>query len=296
MERYLYQFINKMKKIFLLASILVYFTACTARLKGDSSDSPAGSLFIIGGGQKDQHLMQDMVDAAAMHASDYIVILPMASTVAAESVADMEQQLREVTDAQIWARNFTRAEADQMNLVDSVRNAKLIYITGGDQNRFMDVVQGTALFKALHEAYQNGACIAGTSAGAAMMSEYMMSGNQLLDTTYRSTFPQLLHKNIELSPGLGLLKTAIVDQHFLRRSRYNRLFSALAAHPQLLCIGIDESTAILVRGDSAQVFGESQVVLARDFKGLSADSLGKITFDDVQLSIYEAPKKFSLLK
>lgn len=296
-----YLSINKMQKVFLLIGLWLLGTAigfgqqqrkdlAKASVKKDIQ----GSLFIIGGGHKDQHLMQDMVDAAALKPQDYIAILPMASGYAEESAADMRRQLALVTKNKVWSKNFSRAQASQESLVDSIRGAKLIYITGGDQNRFMEVVRGTPLFEAIHKAFAQGACIAGTSAGAAMMSEYMLSGNQLIDTAYQSTFSSLRHNNVELVAGLGLLKGAIVDQHFIKRSRYNRLFSALAAQPTLVCIGIDESTAILVKGKHVQVLGEAQVVVASDFEGLSKKEDDKITFDNVRLRVYAAPKEFSL--
>src|SRR4051794_25051208 len=110
----------------------------------------------------------------------------------------------------------------------------------------MRVVINTPVYKAIHAAYQNGATIAGTSAGAAVMSRYMITGKELVgDTTSNATFKKLRNKNIEFEEGLGLLQFDIIDQHFIVRSRYNRLLSALARFPAFTCIGIDEATAII---------------------------------------------------
>ena len=176
-----------------------------------------------------------------------------------------------------------------------MQNAKLIYITGGDQSRFMDIVLHTAVQQAIKNAYKNGATIAGTSAGAAMMSYYMVTGNQLLgDTTYHSTFPKLWNGNIEIKEGLGLLDSAIIDQHFVARSRYNRMLTAIAQYPTLPCIGIDEGTAIIVHGNSAKVAGTSQVIVFSHPENLRTNNKGYIKFDDVKMSIYTDGDSFLL--
>ena len=114
----------------------------------------------------------------------------------------------------------------------------------------MNIVLHTPIQTAIQTAYKNGATIAGTSAGAAMMSHYMITGNQLLDdTSYASTFPKLWNNNLEIKEGLSLLDSAIIDMHFIARSRYNRLLTAIAKYPTLPCIGIDEGTAIIVHGN-----------------------------------------------
>ena len=159
----------------------------------------------------------------------------------------------------------------------------------------MEVVLQTPVWDAIHEAYKNGATIAGTSAGAAVMSRYMITGKELLgDTTYHATFRKIWKNNIEFQEGLGLLPKAIIDQHFIARSRYNRLFSALAAFPEFPCIGIDEATAIIVKGDKATVTGESQVIVLKQPKNLQTTEKGLIKLNDVHLSIYTEGDVFDL--
>jgi len=279
-----------MKKLLCIIAVIVLcsFTYQKSRI------SPKGTLFVIGGGHKDEHLMEALVEAAQLSPKDYIMILPMASTVPDESVEGMVNQLKEVTKNKITSINFSKSDAEDRKLVDSVRHAKLIYITGGDQNRFMSIVAHTALFDAIHAAYQQGACIAGTSAGAAIMSETMITGNQLKDSVYRPTFNRLEHQNLETAKGLGLIKSAIIDQHFVKRSRYNRLFTALAEFPDKTCIGIDEGTAIIVRQNTVKVVGESQVIVAKNPRGLKKKSNGVITWDNLTLSAYDEGKIFKI--
>lgn len=278
-----------MKRWLFLAFLAVTVLGSTAQQK-----QPKGALFIIGGGHKDEHLMEALVDAANLSRKDYIMVLPMASTVADESVANMVEQFGEVTEHTVTSINFNREQAYDKALVDSVRNAQLIYITGGDQNRFMSIVDNTPLYDAIHEAYQNGACIAGTSAGAAMMSETMITGNQLKDETYKSTFDRLEKENLETAKGLGLIKSVIIDQHFIKRSRYNRLFTALAEYPDKICIGIDEGTAIIVRRKGVEVVGESLVIVAKNVKGLKKKDNGLLTWDNLSLSSYHEGMRFKI--
>ena len=191
--------------------------------------------------------------------------------------------------------NFTKEKVSNKNWLDSLEHAKLIFITGGDQDRFMKIVFNTPVYDAIHKAYANGATIAGTSAGAAVMSREMITGAELTDTTYHATFRKLQHNNIEIKEGLGLLTSAVVDQHFIVRSRYNRLLSALAKYPSYTCIGIDEATAIIVQNNKVKVAGTGQVIVLRHPKDLKITTGDLIKMKDVQFSIYTAGDEFSIL-
>ncbi|HRO71901.1 MAG TPA: hypothetical protein PK951_16035, partial [Chitinophagaceae bacterium] len=111
---------------------------------------------------------------------------------------------------------------------------------------------------------------------------------------YRSTFNKLRDNNIEFKQGLGLLTTAIIDQHFIVRSRYNRLLSALARFPALTCIGIDEETAIIVDGLVATVTGERQVVVMKKPEEIKALETGLIKVKEMQFSIFTSGDSFQL--
>jgi cyanophycinase len=129
--------------------------------------------------------------------------------------------------------------------------------------------------------------VAGTSAGAAVMSKYMITGEQLLgDTAYKATFDQLRFGNVEFQEGLGLLDSVIIDQHFVKRSRYNRLISALAAHPGFDCIGIDEGTAIIVKQKKIRVAGESQVLRIANPLKLKVTKSQHLKMEGLQFSLY----------
>jgi len=276
----LYKTVQKQAFVFVLMLISCVSVAQQKAL-------PKGNLFIIGGGSRSAELVQKLIKTANMTAKDYIVVLPMSSGDPMGSFSAIKEELSAQASNSIGYLNFTAQDANNKQWLDSLSNAKLIFITGGDQSRFMKVVLNTPIYKAIHDAYTNGATVAGTSAGAAVMSKYMITGNQLVgDTAYSATFNKLLDKNIEFEQGLGLLTSVIIDQHFVRRSRYNRLISALAAHPTYDCIGIDEGTAIIVKGKKIEVAGESQVLRIADPKNLKATKTGHIKMESLRFNMF----------
>lgn len=256
---------------------------------------PKGKLFIIGGGDRSDALMQQVLNVADLAKKDYIVVLPMSSEEPDSSFIFFKTQMVKLTSNPIVMLNFTKETAQNKLLTDSLQKAKLIYISGGDQVRFMNVAQNTPIKTAIQNAYKNGSTISGTSAGAALMSEKMITGNQKLQKEYSGTFDNIRYDNLETSEGLGLLKTAIIDQHFLKRNRYNRLLSALVEFPTLTGIGIDESTAIIVRNNQIEVAGESDVIVIKNPKGiLKTKKNNLISIENLQMSIYTAGQKFNI--
>jgi cyanophycinase len=254
-----------------------------------------GSLFIIGGGHKSKELMQQLVSTAQLTPNDYIAFLPMATEEPDTSYYYIKEDFAGVCNNKVCNFNFTKNDVNKTSWLDSVKNAKLIYLGGGDQSRFMNIALHTPIQTAIQTAYKNGATVAGTSAGAAMMAHYMITGNQLLgDTTYESTFPKLWAGNLEITEGLSLIDSAIIDMHFVARSRYNRLLTAIAKYPTLPCIGIDEGTAIIVHDNNAKVAGASQVIVFSNPKNLQVTNKGYIKFDDVKMSIYTEGDEFKL--
>lgn len=182
---------------------------------------PKGNLFIIGGGSKSDELMRTLIVTAQLSPQDYIAVLPMATEEPDSALYYIRQDFQRVCGNKVFEFNFTTNDIHHTGWLDSVKKAKLVYITGGDQSRFMNIALHTPVQQAIQEAYKRGATIAGTSAGAAMMTHYMITGNQLLgDTAYRNTFPKLWYGNLEIKEGLSLLDSAIIDMHFIARSRH----------------------------------------------------------------------------
>jgi cyanophycinase len=272
----------------LLVSLL--FMSCLLQ-----AQTPKGKLFIIGGGDRSDNLMKQVLSVTDLGKKDYIVVLPMSSEEPDSSFIFFKTQMLKLTPNPIVMLNFSKETAQNKTLTDSLQKAKLIFISGGDQTRFMNIVQNTPIKTAIQKAYENGSTISGTSAGAAVMSEKMITGNQKLQKEYSGTFDNIRYDNLETSEGLGLIKTAIIDQHFLKRNRYNRLLTALVEFPTLTGIGIDEATAIIVRNNQVEVAGDSEVIVVRNPKGiLKAKNNNLISIESLQMSIYTPGQKFNI--
>ncbi len=252
-----------------------------------------GKLFIIGGGVRTPEIMQALAHTANMHGGDYTVVLPMATEKTDSAFRYFKADYFSVMNNPVFMFNFT-GTTNNLNWLDSLRHAKLVYITGGDQDRFMNIVGHGSVYTAIHDAYNNGATIAGSSAGAAVMNEHMITGKQLIDTDYNITFKKIISNNIEIKPGLGFVTKAIIDQHFIVRSRYNRLLSAMELYPALTAIGIDESTALIIEGNHVTVVGNRQVVVFRHPKQIRVTKEGLIKYGSIECSIYTAGDTFRL--
>lgn len=213
--------------------------------------SSGGTLFIVGGGAQPPELVARFVELAG--ANPRIAVVPMASGSAEEGGRGKAEQFRGL-GAESFSLNITREQADLDSVVRLIESATGIWFNGGDQARLTAVLRGTAALRAMHERYRAGAVIGGTSAGAAIMSDSMITGDQIRpgeDTVgyYGDEFPRIARGTIVIAPGFGFLPSTIVDQHFVRRERHNRLISAVLERPTMLGVGIDESTALRVDPD-----------------------------------------------
>ncbi len=280
--------LKNIPKLLLLAMMLL---VCSF----NQAQTPKGKLFIIGGGNRSNQLMTQLLSVSDLKEKDYIVVLPMSSEEPDSSYFYFKKQVQKLTTIPIVMLNFNKQTAGNKVWVDSLQRSKLIYIAGGDQSRFMSVVNNTPIFNAIHQAYQNGSTIAGTSAGAAVMCEQMITGNQKLQTKYSETFDNIRYDNLETAEGLGLIKNVIIDQHFLKRSRYNRLISGLIEFPSHVGIGIDESTAIIVRNKEIEIVGESEVIVVQNPKGITkAPRNNAVGIRKLDMSIYFEGEKFKI--
>lgn len=147
-----------------------------------------------------------------------------------------------------------REEAFSETLVAKLEESTGIFITGGNQLRLSTILGGTPLARAIRRLYCAGVHVAGTSAGAAIMSEHMIAGGR--------SGPSPRESGVELAPGLGLTNRAIIDQHFSQRGRMGRLLSALSFNPFICGLGIDENTAAFIAPDGdVEVVGKGTVTV-----------------------------------
>ncbi|MEG0642246.1 MAG: cyanophycinase, partial [Clostridium sp.] len=147
-----------------------------------------------------------------------------------------------------------RNMAENKNSINLVQEAGCIFLTGGDQIKITSLIGGTLFYDALLEAYLGGTLIVGTSAGASCLSSTMIVAGDDDSSPRRCT--------IKMSPGLDIIRGVIIDQHFAQRGRIGRLLAAVAQNPEILGIGIDENTAIVIEGKNRfRVIGEGAVTI-----------------------------------
>jgi cyanophycinase len=212
-------------------------------------------LVVIGGGERPKEALSRFVEWAGGPEGARILVVSWATEEPKESFESFREDLAPFKlQAVEPAPPRPLTASGRTVFLGQLRRATGVFFTGGDQGRIMDVLRDAELIGALRERYKAGVVFGGTSAGAAIMSERMITGE--------GDFTVIDAAKVEIRPGLGLLSGAIVDQHFIKRQRENRLFSLVLAHPEERGIGIDESTAILVEdGHRAEVVGSSQVML-----------------------------------
>lgn len=186
-----------------------------------------------------------------------------------------------------------RQEASDPKALEVIQEATGIFFPGGDQLAMTALLGGTPIDRAVHEQYDAGIIIGGTSAGAAMMSDAII----IRGDSERAPFLGA----IEMAPGLQLLLGVIIDTHFSQRGRHGRLIAAVAQYPHVLGIGIDENTAILVEANKFTVIGEGSVTII-DASSTSYTNLpylrkgDHLALNDLRLHILPDDYQFDLNK
>jgi len=226
------------------------------------SAPPKGFLFIIGGGDRDEVMMRRFVELAGRFGTGRIVVFPMASSEPEATGDSLVGELKKLGAREAKSFVLSREQALAEGSDRILDGAGGVFFSGGDQSRQTAILLHTPLHRRLLDLYANGCVMGGTSAGAAVMSEVMITGDEKRKPEEGHEFETIEAGNVITTEGFGFLKTAIIDQHFVVRKRLNRLISLVAEKPHLLGIGIDESTAIVVeRGRIFEVTGEGQVLV-----------------------------------
>jgi cyanophycinase len=212
---------------------------------------PTGTLVVVGGGTLGSEIIRRFVDASG-GTQARIVVIPTAGE--QDSFPADWSGLRQLRSAGAKEVRILHTrdprQADSETFARPIREATGVWIPGGRQWRLADSYLGTRVLAELHALLARGGAIGGTSAGASIQASYMVRGAREGNT-------------IMMAPGyeqgFGFLRAAAVDQHLSARNRQRDLLQVVAAHPDLLGIGLDESTAIVVRGDTAEVVGKDRV-------------------------------------
>ncbi|MEM6431272.1 MAG: cyanophycinase [Deinococcota bacterium] len=240
----------------------------------------AGDLVAIGGAlESDNAAIYEAVIARASSDRPLICILGTASSDplgSAESyVTDFVSYGVDSSIVDISVDNAAEASYSE-ELVGEVANCHGFFFTGGDQRRITEALltedgADTPVMAAIREQFDAGAVIAGTSAGAAMMSEVMISGGSSIDTLLGG------ESAVTTEAGLALVDSMILDQHFVERGRFGRLIGALAEAGLSMGAGIGENTALAIAADGAlEVIGEGHVALIETAEVDSLDAVSGV--------------------
>lgn len=186
----------------------------------------------------------------------------------------------------------TREKAHDPRVVEMVRRADGIFLGGGDQVHLVKTLSGSPLDRAIREVYGRGGTVCGTSAGAAALTETILAGGE------PDEYGQMLQ--LHLGPGFGLVGfRAMIDTHFTQRRRLQRLFMVIAQSPEMMGLGIDEDTGMVVRGHLGEVVGRGSVTFV-DGRGVRYDNAdecpqGKpLTLSYLRVGIVGAGHTFNL--
>ncbi len=204
-----------------------------------------GSLVICGGGILPEELRGKVAELAGGERAKIVVISTASVTADSPEIETYVAWWRKQSLAELTILHTrSRDEADRENFVEPLQRATGVWFMGGNQAWLIDTYSGTRTEMEMHKLLERGGVIGGTSAGAAVMSKLMIRRGGI---------------QCELGRGFGFLDGAVVDQHFVRRQRTERLLNVIEQHPQLVGLGIDEGTALLVQGRKLSVLGESEV-------------------------------------
>jgi cyanophycinase len=259
---------------------------------------PGGHLIIIGGGDKPDPVIERIIELAGGPDAK-IIVIPNASSEPVESAEYQVNQFRSFGSRNVEAISFSKQTANDDSVVSRINEADGIFFCGGDQSKLTADLLDTRLLERIREIYYNGGVISGTSAGAAVMSEVMITGNELVNKDSSTAFNVIEKGNIQTTKGFGFITKAVIDQHFIKRKRNNRLISVVLEHPDLLGIGIDESTAIQVNPDDTfEVLGESQVIIYNPLnaKDIRLNQDRKFSVSNMGMDILVNGQKFDMNK
>ena len=247
-----------------------------------------GPLVIIGGGSRPAYLMEKIVELAGGEACRMVVI-PMASSAPLDVALYQSWQLEEAGCPEVDFVRFDSVTANHDSIVSALDDATGIFFSGGDQRRLAAHMLGTRLLDRVREIHRSG--------GVAVMSELMITGDEALHPDAEYSFTTIEAGNVVTTPGFGFVDRAIIDQHFIARQRQNRLISLVLEHPELVGVGIDESTAIIVEPDHTfEVFGENTVMIfdAADATGIDTDPDGDLAGHGLTLHLLKHGQRYDL--
>ena len=294
----------RLRRALACAVLLAAAVACAGapRAASPAEDAiPRGHLLIVGGGPIPDAILERFVALAGGPGKARIVLYPMASEYE-DAGLELAADFRKL-GAEAERILLTREKADTEEAARRLDGVTGVWFVGGDQARLTAALLGTRVEAAIRERYRQGAVVGGTSAGAAVMSTPMLTGEERRPGGERppakdssDAYMTIARDNVITEQGFGLLPGTIVDQHFVRRRRNNRLLSLVLENPALVGVGIDESTALEVGPEGPwKVLGTSVAVVYDARKArITPAGAAPLGAADVRLHVLPAGATFDL--
>jgi cyanophycinase len=216
------------------------------------------TLIAIGGGEfaEAEDVLEEFLKLVKKHSDAHIAVMTVATNEPESAAAKYNNLLRNRGVNHVGVIHVNeRDDAFDSASLKKIEAADALFFTGGDQLNVTSLMGGSPLHNLLHERIKDGGnfVVAGTSAGAAMMS------NSMIVSGSSDNAPMV--GGVKIAPGMDLLSGTIIDTHFTQRGRHGRLLTAIAHYPQDLGIGIDERTAIVIKHGEFKVLGEGVVTI-----------------------------------
>jgi cyanophycinase len=256
--------------------------------------NPKGKLIIIGGAVDkgsftesnftdnveknlnffEKGILKRIIDESKNGLSSKIEIIPTASKIPNQVGPEYAKAFQYLGAENVEVLNIEkREEALSDDSYNRIKNADVIFFTGGDQLRLTSIIGGTPMHDLILQKYQEEEFIyVGTSAGAASASKSMIYQG--------SSHEALLKGEIKVTSGFGLIDHVVVDTHFVQRGRIGRLFQAVVGNPKTLGIGLGEDTGLLItEGNSMEALGSGLVILV-DGRNISDTNITDVNIGD----------------
>jgi cyanophycinase len=282
-----------------LAALTCSLAPGTPYAVAGAQTSPRGTLLIVGGGPQPPALVEEFVRLAGGPGKARIAVMAMASDDGLAGGEEKAVDLRALgaIAVNIWLTHAQALTDSAARLLDGVTG---IWFGGGDQVRLANVLRNTPTLRAIHARFRDGAVVGGTSAGAAVLSTPMLTGDERTPGGARPPSDSTEHwltiarNDVITEPGFDFMRTAIVDQHFVRRKRNNRLLSLVLESRQKLGVGIDESTALRIGPDGIwHVLGASVAVIYDARKARITPDAATLGASNVVMHVLPAGSRFN---
>lgn len=195
-----------------------------------------------------------VAEAGGIHAK--IIVIPTASSIPDEVAENYLAAFAKLECTNVSILDIRdREQSEAAGAIEAISAANCVMFSGGNQSKITDKIGGTKIHDIMLDRYQNeeGFVIAGTSAGAMVMSHEMIAGGSSTEAFVKGA--------VRMYKGLGFLPQLVVDSHFIKRGRFGRLAGAVAKYPDLIGVGLAEDTGLIIKDGSMLVIGSGMTIV-----------------------------------